>query len=148
MIKAIKPVNRSITIAILLMFIFFQGGCFWKKAKYDPEGRQSAVTLLKESLALMDKAAKKESYEKNNRDIYRLMSDVEAAYEHARTFSKNDAVIGIWNTLRDPNGNRLGKFMEDWKKYDRLDPEIITAYKTWVEEDFKLIIQIEEGKKK
>ena len=50
--------------------------------------------------------------------------------------------------MRNPNGNRLGKIMADWKKFDKLDPATVATYKIWIDKDFKEIAKLEGAKKK
>ena len=94
----------------------------------------------------MEKA--KTSFSLHREAVYRLMTRVERAYEHARPLYKNDRVTGIWDTLRDPRSNRLARFMQEWEIEDILDETYIAEAKKSIEEDFKLLIEIEESKKK
>lgn len=143
---------KSRIVKWLLLLIFstvvsvVQGSCFWKKARYDPEGLQNAVILKAKALELMAKAGK--SFYTHKKDAYGLMSAVERAYEHARRQRKNDVITGAWNRLRAPGGDRLGGFMEEWKKEDKLDADTINNFKEWVSKEFDAIKELEEGKKK
>jgi hypothetical protein len=140
---------KSSIVKGLLLFIIIavlSGSCFWKKAKIDPEGLQNAVILKEKALELMDKAG--ESYYKYRQDVYGLMSAVERAYEHARQQRKNDVIIGTWDRLRNPGGDRLAGFMEEWKKEDKLDADTINTFKEWVTKEFDGLKELEEAKKK
>lgn len=130
----------------LILLLLVQLNCFWVKAKYDPEGHQNAVTLQQQALVLMAKAG--ESFYKYREQVHNLMSKVEAAYDHARMIGKNDAVTGIWNVLRDPRSNRLGYFMAEWEAEGIMTEKKISTYKKWIEDDFKLLTELEEKKKK
>lgn len=95
----------------------------------------------------MAEAAKKEHYEKFDTQVFDFMTRVEAAYEHARK-QKNNAVVGIWDVMRHPEGNRLAKFFQEWRKYDILEPDIVANFKKWIEDEFDMLIKLEEEKKK
>lgn len=141
-----KIVKWLVVFIFLTVVLVVLGSCFWKKAKYDPEGFQNAAILKDEALELMAKAG--ESYYKYRKDVYGLMSAVERAYEHARQQRKNDVIIGTWDRLRNPAEDRLGGFMEEWKKEDKLDADTINTFKEWVSKEFDAIKELEEAKKK
>ncbi len=139
-------------LVFLLFFIIISSSCFWRKAKYDPEGHGYAVSLQSRALLLIDKASAGKSFSQYQTDVQNLMTDVEKAYEHALTQSKNDSIAGIWDTLRDPMANRLGFFMQKWETEDIL---VDSLYATFIKEardaiqkDFTLITTLEDGKKK
>jgi len=132
--------------ALVIVSCFLSTGCMFIKAYFDPAGYQYAVTILDDSVNLMPKA--KESYDKYQEQVYALMTRVEAAYEHSRLKIKNDAVIGIWDQMRDPLGSRLGRFMELWKIENILDDETIKKYTKWVTDDLTALIALENKKKK
>ena len=133
-------------IVSLLIFSLMITGCFWVKAKLDPMGQELALTIQKQTPGLMDKAAN--SFYQYRNDVYKLMTLVEEAYENARTLRKNDSITGMWNVLRSPNGNRLGKFMKMWEWEGKLDQDTIKTYKEWVMKDIDAIVKLEEEKKK
>ncbi|NIM17450.1 MAG: hypothetical protein GTO45_36015 [Candidatus Aminicenantes bacterium] len=141
-----KILKWSLLFIFLLVVSVVLGSCFWKKAKYDPESFQNAVILKEEALELMAKAG--ESYYKYRKDVYGLMSAVERSYEHARQQRKNDVIIGAWDRLRNPAEDRLGGFMEEWKKEDKLAADTINTFKEWVSKEFDAIKELEEAKKK
>ncbi|MCP5049035.1 MAG: hypothetical protein GY940_17830 [bacterium] len=136
-------------LSILPVLLFLIGGCFWLKTKFDPQGHEYAVTLQKNAMTLIAKAGTGEPFSQYKEDVYSLMSGVEEAYEHARTMGKNGSVTGTWDLLRNPQGNRLAKFMDNWKLEGILkDKEYIDNSKKWIDDEFKLIIQLEQEKKK
>ncbi len=135
---------RCIPAFCLLLLVL--GNCSILKPRFDPVGHQNAVTLQKEALALMEKASG--SFVPHAEAVYSLMTRVERAYEHARPRYKNSRVTGTWDALRNPLGNRLGRFMLEWEKEDVLDETYIKDSKKSVEEDFNLLVELEEGKKK
>jgi hypothetical protein len=141
-----KIVKWSLLFIFLLVVLVVLGSCFWKKARYDPEGLQNAVILKEKALELMAKAG--ESYYKHKADVHGLMSAVERAYEYARLQRKNDVITGAWDRLRNPTRDRLGGFMEEWKKEDKLDADTIKSYIEWVSKEFDAIKELEEAKKK
>jgi hypothetical protein len=89
-----------------------------------------------------------QSYYLYGEKVYRLMSPVEAAYEHARGQRKNNVITGLWDLMRNPQGNRLGGFMTEWRREGRLSAQRIETVKKWVEEDFETIIKLEKTKSK
>jgi len=133
-------------LAVLPLLLCLWGGCSMLKARFDPVGQQYAVTIKEEALALMDKAG--ESFSLYRLDVYRLMTRVERAYEHARLKYKNEGVAGIWDVMRSLEGNRLARFMLDWEKEDILDDTYIKEAKKLLTESFNLLIKIEESKEK
>jgi hypothetical protein len=133
-------------IVFITISSLFTSSCFWKKAQYDPLGEQYAVTVKEEALSLMEKAVN--PFFQYKKAIYRLMTKVEYAFENARALKKNETITGIWNLLRDPRGNRLGKFMKKWEIEGQLDPTTIETYTKWVGKEFETICNLEEGKKK
>jgi hypothetical protein len=120
--------------------------CSMFKPRFDPVGHQYAVTIKQEALALLDRAG--ESFSLHQEDVYLLMTRVERAYENARVKYKNDGVTGIWDVMRSPEANRLARFMLDWEKEDILDKDYIADAKKLLQENFDLLIKIEENKKK
>ncbi len=133
------------SVPVLCLLLVLLCGCSMFKPKFDPVGHQYAVTIQKEALALMSKA--RESFSLHREDAYRLMTHVERAYEHTRLRYKNNGVAGIWNVMRDPKSNRLGRFMKEWEKEDILNEKYINDAKKWVQKDFELLIKAEEKKK-
>jgi hypothetical protein len=134
------------TAALSVLLLLAASACSMLKPKFDPVGHQYAVTIKQEALALLDKAG--ESFSLHREAVYLLMTRVERAYENALTQYKNDGVAGIWDVLRRPEANRLARFMEDWEKEDVLDETYIADAKKLLEENFNLLIKIEEEKKK
>jgi hypothetical protein len=133
-------------IPLLCLLLLALSNCSLFKPKFDPVGHQYAITIQKDALALMDRAV--ESFSLYREEVYWLMTRVERAYEHARPLYKNDKVTAIWDALRNPQGNRLGRFMLEWEKEDTLGDIYIKEAKEMLDEDFKLLVEIEEGKKK
>jgi hypothetical protein len=133
-------------LPVLPLLLCLWGGCSMLKPRYDPVGHQYAVTIKEEALALMDKAG--ESFSLYRHAVFRLMTRVERAYEHARLKYKNEGVTGIWDVMRSPEGNRLARFMLDWEKEDILDDTYIKEAKKLMKESFNLLVKIEESKKK
>jgi len=138
-----KPMLRFVPVLCLLFF--FQANCSIFKPKMDPVGLQFAVSIQQEALELLAKAG--ESFSLHREEVYRLMTRVERAYEHARPLYKNDGVTGIWDVMRDPLSNRLARFMAEWEKEDILDEGYIKSALKWVKDDFDILIKIEEKKK-
>jgi hypothetical protein len=132
--------------ALLCLLLPVLNNCSLFKPKFDPVGHQYAITIQKDALALMDRA--EESFTLYREEVYRLMTRVERAYEHARPLYKNQKVTNIWDALRNPQGNRLGRFMQEWEKEDTLGDLYIKETKEMLAEDFKLLVEIEEGKEK
>lgn len=137
-----KTILPFIPVLFLLLFVF--GNCSLFKPKIDPVGKEYAVSIQTDALLLVAKAG--ESFSLHREAVYRLMTRVEQAYENARPRYKNNKVTGIWNVMRNPRANRLGRFMMDWEKEDVLDEEYIKQALEWVKKDFDLLIEIEEKK--
>jgi hypothetical protein len=135
---------RLLTVLSLLLFLL--ANCSIFKPRFDPVGHQYAVTIQKEALALMDKAV--ESFSLHRDEVYLLMTRVELAYENARLKYKNDGVTGIWDVMRSPGANQLARFMLDWEKEDILGVTYINEAKKLLQENFDILIKIEESKKK
>lgn len=131
-------------IPMLFLLLFASGNCSLFKPKIDPVGKEYAVSIQMDAQALVEKAG--ESFSLHREAVYRLMTRVEQAYEHARPRYKNNKVTGIWNVMRNPGANRLGRFMLDWEKEDVLDEEYIKKALEWVKKDFDILIEIEEKK--
>ena len=132
-------------IPVICLLLFLLNNCSVLKPKFDPVGHQYAVTIQNEALTLMEKA--RESFSLHREAVYLLMTRVERAYEHARQKYKNKGVTGIWDVMRDPQANRLGRFMMDWEKEDILEDTYIKDAVKLVKENFDLLIKIEEKKK-
>lgn len=134
------------TAAVLCVLFFLPNNCSLLKPKYDPVAHQYAVNIQKEALALMDRA--KEPFSLHREAIYRLMTRVEKAYEYARLLYRNDKVTRVWDVLRSTEANRLGQFMLEWEKEGILPALYIEDTKKMVMENFKKLVELEEGKKK
>ena len=146
-----KKINLHIArfkrfLPVLSLLLLLLSNCSMFKPKFDPVGHQYAVNIQKEALALIGKAG--ESYSLHRDAVYLLMTRVERAYENARTKYKNDGVTGIWDVMRNPEANRLARFMLDWEKEDVLAPGYRKEATKLLQENFKLLIEIEESKKK
>ena len=128
------------------VLFFLLNNCSILKPKYDPVAHQYAITIQKEALALMDKAI--EPFSRHREAVYKLMTRVEKAYEHTRLLYRNDKVTSVWDVLRSIESNRLGQFMSEWEKEGILPPLYIEDTKKMVKENFKALIELEEGKKK
>jgi hypothetical protein len=137
---------KCLTTVILCVLIILAGNCKLFKPKFNPVAHQYAVSIQKDAPALMDKA--NQSFSLHKEDVYRLMTRVEKAYEYSRLLYKNKKITGLWNLLRSPSGNRLGQFMQEWEKEDILSSSYIEDNKKTVMETLKLLVQLEEGKKK
>jgi len=133
-------------LPVLSVLFFLLGNCSVFKPKFDPVGHQYAVTIKQEALVLMDKAG--ESFSLHRDEVYLLMTRVEMAYENARLKYKNDAATGIWDVIRSPGANQLARFMQDWEKEDILGAAYINEAKKLLQENFDILIKIEESKKK
>lgn len=133
---------KHVSSLLILLLI----GCSLFKAKLDPVGKQYAVTIQQEAMQLVGKAG--QSFSLHREAVYRLLTRVEQAYEHARQRYKNDRVTNLWNLMRDPQSNRLAHFMNEWEKEDILTDTYINEAKKSLQEDFKLLIKAEESKKK
>lgn len=116
-----------------------------KKAKFDPEGLEFANRIKVKALQVMRQAEASFFYLKD--DVHLLMTEVEKAYEYARTQKNNDAIRDSWNLMRDPAKERLGGFMVLWEREDKLDGATIEIYIQWVEADLNTIIELENAKK-
>lgn len=141
---------NSKTIKYLFVFILsisFLCGCslLKKKAKFDPEGLEFANRIKVKALQVMRQAEASFFYHKD--DVHLLMTEVEKAYEYARTQKNNDAIKDSWNLMRDPAKERLGGFMVLWEREDKLDGTTIALYVQWVEADLNTIIELENAKK-
>jgi hypothetical protein len=139
---------RKTTLPLLPMLCLLflgLGNCSMFKPKFDPVGHEYAVSIKKEALVLIAKAG--ESFSLHREAVYRLMTRVERAYENARLRYKNKGVTGIWNVMRSPGANRLGRFMTEWEKEDILGEEYIKSALVWAKDDFDLLIKLEEKKK-
>jgi hypothetical protein len=144
-----EPIRRkslNYTLVILVWLLCFNSCSMFKKASYDPDGHQYASTLQEKTPLLIDKAIN--SFYKHKQEALDLMTIVEKAYEYAREQKKNETIAGIWDALRDPKGNRLGKFVHLWQLEGKLSKEIIAAHKKWISADIKLLVELEEAKKK
>ncbi|MCP5107397.1 MAG: hypothetical protein GY950_28680 [bacterium] len=138
---------RKITLwlaAVLCLLVFMLGNCSVFKPNADPVGHEYAISIQQEAMVLIAKAG--ESFSLHKEAVYRLMTRVERAYENARPRYKNKGVTGIWNVMRNPAANRLGRFMMEWEKEDILDKETIENAKKWLKEDFDVLIKLEESK--
>ncbi|HLP59197.1 MAG TPA: hypothetical protein VK186_10225 [Candidatus Deferrimicrobium sp.] len=132
--------------AALSLLLFLLCNCTLLKPKFDPVAYQYAVILQKEALALMDKA--REPFSQHSDEVYRLMTQVENAYEYSRLQFNNARVTSVWEMLRSPGGNQLGQFMLNWHKEDILPVSYIKDIKESVIESFKVLLELEKGKKK
>lgn len=131
---------------VLSLLVLVSTGCSVLKPKFDPIGYEYALSIKDDALILISKS--EQSFSLHKESVYRLMTRVERAYEHARTLYKNNSVTGIWDVLRDPKANRLGRFIEEWEKEDTLDARYIEEAKKMISEDFKILLELEEKKKK
>lgn len=133
-------------LLLILAAVLFSGcSILKKKARFNPEGLEFANRIMVKATQVMRQAEASFFYYRD--DVHLLMTEVEKAYEYARTQKNNEAVKDAWNLIRDPTKERLGGFMVLWEREDRLDGVTIELYVQWIEADLNTIIELENAKK-
>lgn len=144
----IKP--GLFTLWAVALMLFMSSGCALLKMfkpGYDPVGLQNVLFVKAESQELLTTAAKEESFSPYRDRVYRLMTGVERAYEHARSRPKNSAVTASWDLIRNPRGESLAGFMALWEREDILTSKIVDGYKESIIQLCDTIEQVERKKR-
>lgn len=105
---------------------------------------QYGVDLKVDALRLMDDA--EESFAEHERDVDRLKTDLEKAYEFARGRPQNEHSTSQWDLMLDSEAHLLGGFLARWQAEERLSRAFIVESKYVVGAAFDTIIQLESGK--
>lgn len=105
---------------------------------------QYGVDLKVDALSLMDDAEK--SFAEHERDVDRLKTDLEKAYEFARGRPLNEHSTSQWEIMIDPEAHLLGGFLARWQTEERLTRAFIVESKALIAAAFDTIIQLESGK--
>jgi hypothetical protein len=111
---------------------------------YDQTAYLQAVNTKVDALVLMDKAV--EPYTNHRSDIAAFVTELQKAYEYERGRPLNKLTMAQWDILRDPSGDLLGGFLEEWKQEGKLMPVYVERKKAQIGKAFDQIIQLESGK--
>ena len=113
-------------------------------AKYDQAAYEKATAAKAEALVLMNKAT--ESYSSHRKEAEAVALNIEKAYQYDLGRDKNAETIGMWEILKDPNGNLFGGFLRRWKQKGSLKPDAIEIKRPDIVQAFDDIIALEIGK--
>jgi hypothetical protein len=113
-------------------------------APYSQYAYQQATSIKVDALALMDKAT--EPYTSHATDVQNLETEIDKAYEYAKSRPKNELSTKQWALLKDPDHNLLGGFLKRWKAQSTLSAVFIKEAEGLVGDAFDTISGLESGK--
>lgn len=119
-------------------------GCAPSISPYSHIAYQYGVDLKVDALRLMDDA--EQPYVDHERDIERLKTDLDKAYEFARGRPLNEHSTSQWEVMIDPEAHLLGGFLARWQTRGNLPRPFIAESKEIIAAAFDTIIQLESGK--
>jgi len=134
--------KSKIPVVIFTLLIFIS--CVPNIADFDPVIYEKTVELKVESLVLINCATK--PYNNYEKDIDRIMLEVEKAYEYSNGKPNNEITTEMWKILKDPEGNLLGGFFLHWENKQTLSQTMVGNSKKLIADAFDTIIGLESGK--
>jgi ABC-type enterochelin transport system substrate-binding protein len=115
-------------------------------AKFDQAAFEKATAAKAEALVLMDKAT--EPYGSHRDEAEKVSLTIEKAYQYDLGRNQNAETIGLWEILKNPDGNLFGGFLRRWKQKGSLKPDAVAVKKPDIAEAFDQIIGLEIGKRR
>lgn len=112
---------------------------------FDQAAYEHATNAKVDTLVLMDKATT--PYDGHVGEIEALRLTLAKAYEYDRGRPLNRYTIGLWDTLRGPEGV-LERFLKRWEDAGRMSAVFIEDKKEHIGREFDDIIQLESGKRR
>ena len=129
---------------IQLAAITLIASCAPGMAPFSQRAYQYATELKVDAIKLMDRAAL--PYSESDKQVEKLLTDIEKAYEYAKGRPRNDHSTRQWALIVNPEMNLLGGFLERWKQQGALSYPFISESKGIVADAFDAVIGLESGK--
>lgn len=130
----------------VLAILCLTTSCSNMQAAFSEEAYQQAVNLKVESLNLMAKAT--QPYDQHEDEVQALKTDLQKAYEYAKSRPKNTESTQHWEIMIDPDGSLLGGFISMWEERGQISPTMVEQSKGNIEKGFDIIMELESGKRK
>lgn len=111
--------------------------------KFDPTGLNNATNIGTKLSDLMSKATG--AYSSNATAVATLLTDLDKAYEHAKSVKGNKTIAESWRILKV---DLVSPFFEKWKAQGKLDKDFIKEAVTQVNQSMTAITKAEKAKRK
>ena len=144
---AIQKLTHFFRRRVLLVFVVaFIGsvGCASTVSPFSHIAYEMAVDLKVDTLEMMDLAELQ--YSEHSKQVQRLSTRLNKAYEFANGRPKNDLSARQWEIMISPDHFILGGFLHRWETEGSLSRGFIAEAKAIVSDAFDSIISLESGK--
>jgi hypothetical protein len=145
-----KPLLQKYSglLALCAALLVLETGCkVWDSitttSRFSESAYQTAKSVKEKSLALMDKAKGRAAYAGFAKDDASLMQQFDSAIASEQKRPKNQPSVEQWRTVR----NEMRRFLDLWKKKEKVSPAFVEDEKKQVEKSFDVLIQTEQGKR-
>jgi hypothetical protein len=145
-----KPLlkNYAGLLALCAAFLILETGCknlgdVFSSNRYSDTAYQTAKSVQEKSLALIDKAQGRAAYAAFEKEDTALMQQFDSAIAAEQKRSKNQPTIEQWRTVK----NQMRRFLDLWKKKEKLSPAFVMQEKKQVEKTFDTLLKTEQEKR-
>jgi hypothetical protein len=118
-------------------------GDFFSTTRYSDTAYQTAKSVKEKSLALIDKAQGRAAYAAFEKEDAALMQQFDSAIAAEQKRPKNQPTVEQWRTVK----NEMRRFLDLWKKKEKLAPAFVTQEKKQVEKTFDTLLKTEQEKR-
>ena len=136
-------VSRALRKITMLFVILSLAGCA-TISTFDQHAYAQTTSAKVDALNVMSKATA--DYQKNEKSVVALQTELDKIYEYEKNRPKNEITIKMWKILLNKNGHLLGGFLTRWKKESHLNKTFITEEKKLVGSAFDQIAGLESHK--
>lgn len=134
----------GVLVALVALALAPLAACDPLISPYSAEAYGNATSLKARSLALMAKSG--DAFAVHQDEVEVLLVDVDAAYEFAQGYPRNQLSAEQWAILRDPGGDLLGGFFRQWARDGTVDAFFRDEKRIQVAKAFDEIICLEVNK--
>jgi hypothetical protein len=148
--KPMKPPLKRFAnvLAVCAVLLLVETSCessrnFFSTTRYSESGFQTAESVKKKSLALIDKARGRAAYADFAREDTALMQEFDSAIASEKQRSKNQPTVAQWQIVK----GQMRRFLDLWKKKEKLSPAFVEEEKKQVEKAFAILLKTEQEKR-
>jgi hypothetical protein len=135
--------KHILSFALFLSFGLFLVTTPACSPKIDPVGIQNASNISTKLSELMNKA--NTAFGPNATAVSTLLTEINTAYEHAKSVKRNKEIAEAWRILKDET---VTPFFDKWKKDGTLNPELVKESVTTATKSINAILNAEKSKRK
>lgn len=135
-----KPIKSIALMFSLGLFLLSTPAC---SPKIDPAGLTNITNIGTALPELMNKATG--AFSSNSSAVTSLLSDINKAYEHAKSVKGNKEITESWRLLKE---DLVTPFFDKWKKDGKLDKDFVKEAVAQVTKSITAITNAEKAKRK